>query len=158
MNQRVSQWIDSLSSTHLRCPVFLLRGRVRFSDHHSLRHEHVGVLLLGLLYCHRESLEKSQTSKSCDSFIRHALTNISLLLSEDGNPFESPCNIPTIQKCFHPFFFCLTWCWSTASSPVMMILFSILVSEYPPLTVYKWRISQMYAFRAPVTSANRIKT
>lgn len=74
----------------------LLRRRLRFPDNHCFCHQHVGVLLLGLLYRHGEGLQWAYSVNIRTTFLFLSL---------------------------------LTWCWSTSSSPVIIILFSIRVSE-----------------------------
>lgn len=77
----------------------LLRRRLRFPDNHCFCHQHVGVLLLGLLYRHSKGLQWAHSVNIRTTFLFLSL---------------------------HTF---LTWCWSTSSSPVIIILFSIRVSE-----------------------------
>lgn len=44
----------------------LLSGRLCFPDNHCFRHQHVGVLLLGLLDCHGEGLMLVHIIVACD--------------------------------------------------------------------------------------------
>lgn len=83
----------------------ILGGRFRFPDNDRLGHLHVGMLLLGFLYRNGQSLAEETQNRD-----------------QDGPASGGAGRVPTCS-------------WSTSSSPVMMILFSMRVSEYPPFTV-----------------------
>lgn len=121
---------------YLRCPMWILSGRFCFLDNYCLGDQHVRMLLLGFLYRNSEGLWRNKLYDM----------NVNCLLCRVWCMSSNEYSMSTF-KTTHPLLYLwligycvtevmlslscslLTCSWSTSSSPVIMILFSILVSE-----------------------------